>query len=231
MKYWGSAIANFDHRLLSNTIWYGTCIKQWVWLKWLSLPPTLSAGSQGLDWGQHFGSSSCRTLFCKDLCLACFWIKPHCVQLSRKKGNVHSKGFKVHTSASGLSSLSSTDQPECPGACLDSSRQFQHPCLFMCAHIWYWHHIPEILFLFEIGRCVVHKVLSSPFTYWLLCREHSLWGAEGKLPCKLRMKKTTGFYSRSFLACSYSCHIFILGRAITSCSILAHTIKIHAHIG
>lgn len=55
-------------------------------------------------------SSRCRTLLCQDLCLACFWIKPHWVQLSRKKGNELSKGFSVHSSAPRLTLLGSTEQ-------------------------------------------------------------------------------------------------------------------------
>lgn len=65
VKCQGCEFANFDGRLLSDTILYGTCIKQWVWFRWISLPPTLSVGSQGLEWGQHFG----RKLKLQDLTL------------------------------------------------------------------------------------------------------------------------------------------------------------------
>lgn len=94
VKCQGCAFANLDHRLLSNTILYGTCIKQWVWFKWLSLPPSLTVGSQGWSGVSTLvESSSYRTSLCKDLCLPRFWIKPHWLQLSRRKRNVHSSGL------------------------------------------------------------------------------------------------------------------------------------------
>lgn len=55
VKCQGCAFANLDQRLFSNIILSGTCIKKWVWFKWLSLLPIFSVGSQGLEWGQHFG--------------------------------------------------------------------------------------------------------------------------------------------------------------------------------
>lgn len=65
VKCQGHAFVNLDHRFLWNAILYGTCIKQWVWFKGLILPPTLKAGSQGLEWGQDFS----RKLKLQDLTL------------------------------------------------------------------------------------------------------------------------------------------------------------------